>query len=72
MDGFEQGTNVIVMAATNRPDVLDPALLRPGRFDRRVTIDAPDMKQREEILGVHTQNKPLDKDVNLAEVAARR
>lgn len=71
MDGFEQGTNVIVMAATNRPDVLDPALLRPGRFDRRVTIDAPDMKQREEILGVHTQKKPLDKDVNLAEVARK-
>lgn len=71
MDGFEQGTNVIVMAATNRPDVLDPALLRPGRFDRRVTIDPPDMKQREEILGVHTTKKPLDKDVELAEIARK-
>lgn len=71
MDGFEQGTNVIVMAATNRPDVLDPALLRPGRFDRRVTIDVPDMKQRAEILEVHTKKKPLDKDVNLEEVARK-
>ncbi len=71
MDGFEQGTNVIVMAATNRPDVLDPALLRPGRFDRRVTIDLPDMNQREEILGVHTKKKPLDKDVELGEVARK-
>ncbi len=71
MDGFEQGTNVIVMAATNRPDVLDPALLRPGRFDRRVTIDVPDMKQREEILGVHTKKKPLDKDIDLAEIARK-
>lgn len=71
MDGFEQGTNVIVMAATNRPDVLDPALLRPGRFDRRVTIDVPDMKQRAEILEVHTKKKPLDRDVNLEEVARK-
>lgn len=71
MDGFEQGTNVIVMAATNRPDVLDPALLRPGRFDRRVTIDVPDMKQRAEILVVHTKKKPLDKAVNLEEVARK-
>lgn len=71
MDGFEQGTNVIVMAATNRPDVLDPALLRPGRFDRRVTIDLPDMHQREEILGVHTKKKPLDKDIDLGEVARK-
>ncbi len=71
MDGFEQGTNVIVMAATNRPDVLDPALLRPGRFDRRVTIDVPDMKQREEILGVHVKKKPLDKDIDLAEIARK-
>jgi cell division protease FtsH len=71
MDGFEQGTNVIVMAATNRPDVLDPALLRPGRFDRRVTLDAPDLVNREAILGVHSQGKPLEKDVNLREVAKK-
>lgn len=71
MDGFEQGTNVIVMAATNRPDVLDPALLRPGRFDRRVTLDLPDMNAREEILAVHTKTKPLDKNVNLKEVAKK-
>ncbi|MEI6716384.1 MAG: ATP-dependent zinc metalloprotease FtsH [Candidatus Saccharibacteria bacterium] len=71
MDGFEQGTNVIVMAATNRPDVLDPALLRPGRFDRRVTLDLPDMNAREEILVVHTKTKPLDKNVDLKEVAKK-
>lgn len=71
MDGFEQGTNVIVMAATNRPDVLDPALLRPGRFDRRITLDAPDMKAREEILEVHTKNKPLDSSVKLGEIARK-
>lgn len=71
MDGFEQGTNVIVMAATNRPDVLDPALLRPGRFDRRITLDAPDLKAREEILEVHTKNKPLESGVNLKEVARK-
>lgn len=71
MDGFEQGTNVIVMAATNRPDVLDPALLRPGRFDRRITLDAPDLKAREEILEVHVKNKPLESGVNLKEVARK-
>ncbi|MEI8072746.1 MAG: ATP-dependent zinc metalloprotease FtsH [Candidatus Saccharibacteria bacterium] len=71
MDGFEQGTNVIVMAATNRPDVLDPALLRPGRFDRRVTLDLPDVKAREEILEVHTLKKPLEKGVDLNEVARK-
>jgi len=71
MDGFEQGTNVIVMAATNRPDVLDPALLRPGRFDRRVTLDRPDMKSREEILGVHTAKKPLAEGVDLHQIAAK-
>lgn len=71
MDGFEQGTNVIVMAATNRPDVLDPALLRPGRFDRRITLDSPDMKAREEILEVHTKNKPLESDVKLREIAQK-
>jgi cell division protease FtsH len=71
MDGFEQGTNVIVMAATNRPDVLDPALLRPGRFDRRVTLDSPDYKSRLAILEVHSQGKPLDKDVDLDEIAKK-
>ena len=71
MDGFEQGTNVIVMAATNRPDVLDPALLRPGRFDRRVTLDLPDMKAREEILEVHSEKKPLESDVDFKEVARK-
>jgi cell division protease FtsH len=69
MDGFETGTNVIVMAATNRPDVLDPALMRPGRFDRRVIIDKPDLKEREAILKVHARNKPLAKDVNLEKIA---
>lgn len=69
MDGFEQGTNVIVMAATNRPDVLDPALLRPGRFDRRVVLDAPDVKNREAILDVHVKGKPLDKGVDLEKIA---
>lgn len=71
MDGFEPNAKVIVMAATNRPDVLDPALLRPGRFDRRVTIDLPDRKDREEILKVHARKKPLQDDVNLEIVAQR-
>ncbi len=71
MDGFEPNAKVIVMAATNRPDVLDPALLRPGRFDRRVTIDLPDRKDREEILKVHARKKPLQDDVNLDVVAQR-
>jgi cell division protease FtsH len=71
MDGFEPNAKVIVMAATNRPDVLDPALLRPGRFDRRVTIDLPDRKDREAILAVHSRKKPLQDDVNL-EIVARR
>ena len=69
MDGFEQGTNVIIMAATNRPDVLDPALLRPGRFDRKVTLDRPDFKGREAILKVHSKGKPLASDVNLDALA---
>ena len=69
MDGFEQGTNVIVMAATNRPDVLDPALLRPGRFDRRVLLDRPDVKERRLILEVHAKGKPLEKGVDLERVA---
>ncbi len=71
MDGFEPNAKVIVMAATNRPDVLDPALLRPGRFDRRVTIDLPDRKDREEILAVHSRKKPLAEDVDLAVIAQR-
>lgn len=71
MDGFEPNAKVIVMAATNRPDVLDPALLRPGRFDRRVTIDLPDRDDREAILKVHAKKKPLAEDVNLGVVAQR-
>lgn len=71
MDGFEANLGVIVMAATNRPDVLDPALLRPGRFDRRVVIDLPDIKDREEILKVHAKGKPLDADVSLNKLAQR-
>ena len=71
MDGFEQGQNVIVLAATNRADVLDPALLRPGRFDRRVNIDLPDRKDREAILKVHFAKKPLAKSVNLDALAAK-
>jgi len=71
MDGFEPNEKVIVMAATNRPDVLDPALLRPGRFDRRVTIDVPDRKDREEILKIHAQKKPLAEDVRLEVIAER-
>jgi cell division protease FtsH len=71
MDGFEQGQNVIVLAATNRSDVLDPALLRPGRFDRRVNIDLPDRKAREGILKVHFAEKPIAKDVDLDSLAAK-
>jgi cell division protease FtsH len=71
MDGFEPNEKVVVMAATNRPDVLDPALLRPGRFDRRVTIDLPDRRDREEILGIHARQKPLGPDVKLAVIAER-
>jgi len=65
MDGFDTDTNVIVVAATNRPDILDPALLRPGRFDRRVVLDRPDIKGREAILKVHVRGKPLDEDIDL-------
>jgi cell division protease FtsH len=65
MDGFDTNTNVIVIAATNRPDVLDPALVRPGRFDRQVVLDAPDVKGRIEVLKVHTKGKPLSDDINL-------
>ncbi len=71
MDGFEPNEKVIVMAATNRPDVLDPALLRPGRFDRRVTLDLPDRADREEILKVHAVKKPFAEDVNLKVIAER-
>ena len=71
MDGFDTNTNVIVVAATNRPDVLDPALLRPGRFDRQVVLDRPDIKGRREILNVHIKGKPLDKTVDLDELARR-
>ena len=68
MDGFDTNTNIIVIAATNRPDILDPALLRPGRFDRRVVLDNPDIRGRVEILKVHAKGKPLDEDVNLERV----
>ncbi len=71
MDGFAPNIGVIVMAATNRPDVLDPALLRPGRFDRRLVIDSPDLNDREEILQIHAKNKPLAKDVALRRIAER-
>ena len=71
MDGFETGTNIIVIAATNRPDILDPALLRPGRFDRRVILDNPDVRGRTAILNVHANGKPLDEDVDLGRVATQ-
>jgi cell division protease FtsH len=71
MDGFETDTKVIVMAATNRPDVLDPALLRPGRFDRRIYIGLPDIKDREEILKVHARNKPFDAKIDLNIIAKK-
>ncbi|WP_345306285.1 ATP-dependent zinc metalloprotease FtsH [Candidatus Villigracilis saccharophilus] len=69
MDGFDTDTNVIIIAATNRPDILDPALMRPGRFDRRVTLDRPDVKGREAILKVHVKGKPLDPAADLASIA---
>src|SRR5690606_12304642 len=71
MDGFEKDTAIVVMAATNRPDILDPALLRPGRFDRQIAIDAPDVKGREQILRIHARGKPLAEDVDLALLAKR-
>ena len=71
MDGFETDTSVIVIASTNRPDVLDPALLRPGRFDRRVTMDLPDINEREQILAIHVKNKPIEKEVVFRTLAAR-
>jgi cell division protease FtsH len=71
MDGFDTNTNVIVVAATNRPDILDPALLRPGRFDRQVILDRPDLKGRLEILKVHVRGKPLDKTIDLESIARK-
>jgi len=71
MDGFERDSNVIVIAATNRPDILDVALLRPGRFDRRIILDLPDIREREEILKIHSREKPLAKEVNLRRIAER-
>lgn len=70
MDGFETDTRVIILSATNRPDVLDPALLRPGRFDRRVTVDMPDKSERTQILTIHAAGKPIDTSVNLENIAA--
>ncbi|MGC8944527.1 MAG: AAA family ATPase, partial [Minisyncoccia bacterium] len=71
LDGFDRNTKLIVLAATNRPDVLDPALLRPGRFDRRIILDLPDINDREEILKIHAQNKKLDSDIDFRKVAVR-
>jgi len=71
MDGFDDHANVILIAATNRPDILDPALLRPGRFDRQISVEAPDLKGREAILRVHSQGKPMTPDVDLHQVAKR-
>jgi len=71
MDGFEKNTNVIVIAATNRPDVLDPAILRPGRFDRRVVLDLPDIEGRKEIIKIHAKNKPLAQNVDIDKVSKR-
>ncbi|TSC96494.1 MAG: cell division protease FtsH [Parcubacteria group bacterium Athens1014_26] len=71
MDGFDRDTNIIVIAATNRPDILDRALLRPGRFDRRVILDLPDLNDREAILKIHAKNKPLEQNLDLRKVAVR-
>lgn len=71
MDGFEPNSGVVVISATNRPDILDPALLRPGRFDRRVMLDLPDVNDREKILKVHAKNKPLAKDIEMRQIAER-
>ncbi|MFC4389328.1 ATP-dependent zinc metalloprotease FtsH [Gracilibacillus marinus] len=71
MDGFGENEGIIIIAATNRPDILDPALLRPGRFDRQITVDRPDLKGREEVLKVHARNKPLSDDVSLKTIAMR-
>src|SRR5207244_12133589 len=69
MDGFESNDGVILLAATNRPDILDPALLRPGRFDRQIVVDMPDVTGREQILRAHTRNIPLGTGVNLERIA---
>ncbi|MFX3624188.1 MAG: ATP-dependent zinc metalloprotease FtsH [Ectobacillus sp.] len=71
MDGFGANEGIIIIAATNRPDILDPALLRPGRFDRQITVDRPDVKGREAVLKVHARNKPLDESINLKTIAMR-
>ena len=71
MDGFDTDTNIVIIAATNRPDILDPALLRPGRFDRKVIVDRPDRRGREAILRVHTRGKPLTSDIDLETIAAQ-
>ena len=71
MDGFDSDTNIVIVAATNRPDILDPALLRPGRFDRKIVVDRPDRRGREEILLVHTRGKPVGPDVDLGVIAAQ-
>ncbi|MBV7336842.1 ATP-dependent zinc metalloprotease FtsH [Chloroflexi bacterium TSY] len=71
MDGFDTETNIVIIAATNRPDILDPALLRPGRFDRKVIVDRPDRKGRKEILDVHARGKPIDSNVDLDQIAAQ-
>ena len=71
MDGFGENSGVIIMAATNRPDVLDPAILRPGRFDRQIVIGIPDVKGREEIIKVHSKNKPMDEQVSPSILARR-
>ena len=71
MDGFEMKDNIILIAATNRPDILDPALLRPGRFDRQIVVDRPDRTGREAILSVHTRGKPIAKHIDLDTLAAQ-
>ena len=71
MDGFAENSGIIILAATNRPDILDPALLRPGRFDRQIVIGVPDIKGREEIFKIHSKNKPLADDVTPAVLARR-
>lgn len=71
MDGFDVNSGIIIMAATNRPDILDPALLRPGRFDRQILVNRPDVKGREAVLKVHARNKPLAEDVKLEVIAQR-
>ena len=71
MDGFGANEGIIIIAATNRPDILDPALLRPGRFDRQITVDRPDVNGREAVLKVHARNKPLDENINLRAIVTR-